>query len=140
MISTSSIRRWIDEGAKLKPYTELPGFEELVLEESYVLSIQANPSRVTFDVDLVLAPRHPSTRRRHQPSATDCFRTGCIRFSGVRRLVWEGQGAPPATDATDEPDYGHIDSFAWEDGTFLLDGDWGRMELSAAAVEVEISN
>jgi hypothetical protein len=120
----------------MRPYTDLAGFEALVLEESYVLGIRAIPGEVTFDVDLVLTPEHPA----YTPppaNVTECFRIGRIRFVGVRELVWQRQEAIPATDASGERDFGHIDSLEWDGGTFKLEGDWGRMEVSAARAEVE---
>jgi hypothetical protein len=122
----------------VKPYTDLAGFEALVLEESYVLGIQAIPGEVTFDVDLVLTIEH-SAYARPPTNETECFRVGRIRFMGVQRLIWEQQGAPPATDASGETDFGHIDSFGWDDNTFRLEGDWGRMEVYAFRVQVEIA-
>lgn len=121
----------------MKPYTDLPGFESLVLEESYVLGVEATPGALAFDLDLVLTPEHPAYA---PPPATEreCFRRGRIRFVQVRRLVWDAQGVPPATDASGEADFGHIDSLAWEGNVFTLEGDWGRMEVSAARAEVEI--
>jgi hypothetical protein len=110
----------------VKPYTDLAGFEALVLEESYVLGIQATPGAVTFDVDFVLTPEHPA----YAPSSTnetECFRVGRIRFLGVQRLLWEQQGAPPATDASGEIDFGHVDSFDWDGNNFRLEGDWDEL-------------
>jgi hypothetical protein len=121
----------------VRPYTDLPGFEALVLEESYVLAIGATPGTVTFDVELALTAEHPDYA---SPPAdeTECFRVGRVFFTDVRRLVWERQGAPAATDASGEIDFGHIDSFVWDENTFTLEGDWGRMEVSASRVDVEI--
>ena len=53
--------------------------------------------------------------------------------------MWGGQGAAPATDASGERDFGHIDSLVWEGDAFRLEGDWGRMEVSAERAELEIS-
>jgi len=117
----------------MRPYVELPGFEELVLEESYVLGIEAVPGAVTFAVDFVLTPGHPA----YAPPPEDeneSYRRGTMRFTGVKRLEWSGQGAPPATDATGEADYGHIDDLQWDDNRFELEGDWGRMVLEAERV------
>jgi hypothetical protein len=124
-------------GSSVKPYADLPGFEALVLEESYVLGIQASPGSLTLDVDLALMPEHP-LYAPPPATETECFRTGRIRFIQVRRLVWDDQGAPPATDASGDADFGHIDSLVWDGNTFKLEGDWGRMEVCAARAEVEI--
>jgi hypothetical protein len=43
------------------------------------------------------------------------------------------------TDATGERDFGHIDSFEWEDDRFLLQGDWGRLETMAEAIETSLA-
>lgn len=122
----------------MKPYTDLPAFEALILEESYVLGIEAAPSAVTFDVDLAIAPGHPDYA---PPPAheTECFRRGRIRFVDVRDLVWRGQGARPATDASGDRDFGHIDSLVWSGDAFKLEGDWGFMEVSAGRIEVDVT-
>jgi hypothetical protein len=122
----------------VRPYTDLDGFEAVVLEESYVFGIKAIPGAVTFKVEFALTPEHPAYAPPRS-GETECFRTGRVRFINVERLVWEDQGAPPATDASGEIDYGHIDSFTWDGMTFKLEGDWGRMELTAAGVEVEVA-
>jgi hypothetical protein len=122
---------------RVRPYTELPDLAEIVLEESYVLGITAEPGTVTFDIDFVLTRDH-SEYVEPSPSERECFRRGSMRLSGVRRLTWDAQGAPPATDATGEQDFGHIDSFEWEDGKFLLHGDWGRLEAEADKIETTL--
>lgn len=124
-------------GSPVRPYTDLPGFEAVVLEESYVLAIQASPGEVTFEVELALTAEHRSYVPP-RPDETECFRRGQIRFIGVRQLVWRDQGAPPAVDSSGDIDFGHIDSLEWDNHTFVLAGDWGRMELSAAWAELGI--
>jgi hypothetical protein len=124
-------------GSAMKPYTDLPGFEAVVLEKSYVLGIQATAGTLTLDVDLALTPEHP-VYAPPPATETDCFRRGRIRFVQVQRLVWDAQGAPPATDASGEVDFGHIHSLKWDGNAFKLEGDWGRIEVSAARAEVEV--
>ena len=69
----------------------------------------------------------------------DCFRRGRILFEEVLSLNWAGQGAPPAVDASEEIDYGHLDLFQWNEGTYRLQGDFGLMELYAGRVTVELA-
>lgn len=121
----------------MKPYTDIPGFGDLVLEESFVLGVCATPTRVTIDVELALTPDHPAYVPP-PPDENEAYRRGQIRFLGVRRLAWEDQGARPATDATGEIDYGHIDGLRWDGETFELEGDWGRMSLEADSAEVDV--
>jgi hypothetical protein len=122
----------------MKAYTELPGFEGLLLEESYVLDIEAHPGVLVLSMDLVLTPEHPQYSEP-LPDEQYCYRNGFIRFTGVQRLVWVDQGAPPATDATGEVDYGNIDSFEWDEVGTRLQGSWGQIELRAARSEVELA-
>ena len=122
----------------MNPYTDLDGLSEIVLEDSYVLDVLAKPGELVLDVDVVLTRRHPAYAAP-PPSEVECFRRGSLRFVGVRSLTWEDQGSPPATGASGETDYGHVDSFEWEDDRFLLSGDFGRLDLKAQALEVVLS-
>lgn len=121
----------------MKPYTDIASLRDLVLEESFVLGISATPSCVTMDVEFALTPDHPAYV---QPPSdeNETYRRGQIRFVGVRRLMWDHQGGPPATDATGAIDYGHVDDLRWEGGTFELEGDWGRMKIEAGSIEVDV--
>ncbi len=114
-------------------YTSHPQLSGFLLEESYVLDIQAGPSSVRFALDLVLTPEHPEYS---DPASGEqyCYRRGRIEFLGVRRLRWTAQGAPPARDVSGELDYGNIDFFSYSDSGYELEGSWGRMELQADAV------
>ena len=121
----------------MRSYEELNGLAEIVLEESHVLGVAAQPGELTFEVDFaltqgtrptpataerdgMLSPRHPALRRGRAP------RLG-------------RSGSPPAIDASGESDFGHIDSFEWEDGRYVINGDWGRIEATAGAVEVGLT-
>lgn len=114
-------------------YTSLPQLSGFLLEESYVLDIEARPSFVRFVLDLVLTPEHPQFADP-VPGEQYCFRRGHIEFLGVRRLLWTAQGAPPARDASGELDYGNIDLLNASDIGYELEGSWGRIELQAQEV------
>jgi hypothetical protein len=119
------------------PYTSLRGFENVYLEDSFVLGIDASPGAVDFDVDLVLTPGHPSYTPP-PPDQQHCYRRGHIRFGQVRSLTWSCQGRVPAHDASGEIDYGAIDAFSAAASTFTLEGDWGRMEVESDAPVLEL--
>jgi hypothetical protein len=128
----------LDSETPMRPYVELAGLQEIVLEESYVLGVVAGPGELSFDLDFVLTRSHPA----YAPPAAgerECFKRGTLSFRQVARLVWEDQGAPPAVDASGERDYGHIDSFEWEDGHYVLAGDFGRIEARADGIEVALT-
>ena len=128
----------IDSAPPMRPYAELPELADVVLEESYVLRISAQPGELTFDVEFALTKDHPSYAAPPS-SETECFRRGTLRFVAVRRLIWDGQGAPPAVDASGELDFGHIDSLEWDDERYVLTGDWGQIEATAGGVEVGLA-
>lgn len=121
----------------MRTYQDIPSLAAILLEESYVLDIEAHPSSVEFMVDFVLTQKH-SEYRPPNPGESYCYRRGWIRFSGVTRCLWSNQGAPPATDATGEVDFGNIDSFEWDRSGYSLEGDWGRMELIAKQIGVRL--
>jgi hypothetical protein len=120
-------------------YEELPGFATYVLEESFVLDVVAKPGVVEFRLEVVLTPEHPEYVK---PDADMylCYRDGRLVIDGVTDIRWAGQGAPPATDASGEVDYGHIDSLSFESGVFELEGDWGSMRVHAASVRVVLDS
>jgi hypothetical protein len=121
----------------MRSYTEVASLRDVVLEESYVLNICAKPGAVIFEAEFVLGEGHRAYR---EPPAdeSDCFVRGALSFSGVRSVAWESQGAPPATDASGESDYGHIDDLRWEGEVFELEGDWGRMRIVASSVDLDL--
>jgi hypothetical protein len=122
----------------VRSYTELPGLANIVLEESYVLDVRATPGELFVDVDFVLTADHPGYVAP-PPSEVECYRRGSIRFRGVESLRWEGQGRPPARDASGERDYGSIDSLGWERDHYELSGDFGEIGLRAGSVEVALA-
>ncbi|WP_433159652.1 hypothetical protein [Kribbella sp. CA-247076] len=116
-------------------YEDMPGFEHFVLEESFVLDVAAKPGSVKFRLEVVLTPDHPKYVAPG-PDSYLCYRDGRLEFDGVTELEWTGQGAPPATDASGETDYGHIDTMTWDSGLYELTGDWGQMKIWAASAQV----
>jgi hypothetical protein len=121
----------------MRPYVEIRGFEEIVLEESFVLGIEAVPASVALKMEFVLTPRH-AEYHVPKPGERECFRSGQMTFVDVTSLHWDQQGKRPARDSTGTIDYGHIDVFGWEPHLFHLEGDWGRMRISADTVTIDL--
>ncbi|MDT3399859.1 hypothetical protein RKE29_25025 [Streptomyces sp. B1866] len=113
-------------------YTNLPGFRGVYLEDSFVTDIEARPGRLSFRLDLVLTPEHP-TYLPPRPGEQHCYREAVIEFTDVRRLVWAGQGTPPATDSSGTHDYGGADSFVATGNVYRIEGDWGEIEIESEA-------
>lgn len=119
-------------------YEALKGFDSVYLEDSWILGILAEPGSVKFDVDLVLQETHPEYRT---PSDGEqhCYRAAEVVFRKVRGLEWTGQGrVRPAVDATGVIDYGSFDEFDFEGDRFILQGDFGRIEIVGEAPEIRL--
>jgi hypothetical protein len=113
-------------------YPQMDGFENVYLEDSFVLAIEATPARLVLDVELVLTPQHPA----YHPPAPDeqnCYARAAIEFRNVRDLAWTGQGTPPAQDASGAKDYGGIDALFRNGSVFHMEGDWGAIDVTSAA-------
>lgn len=124
-------------GHPVRPYTDIKGFGHVYLEDSWVLGITARPGQFELRLELVLTESHPAYAPP-LPGEQYCYRRGRLQFLGVKQLTWEDQGAPAARDASEEPDYGNIDTFAWDDQTFHLEGSWGRACVHADRAVIEL--
>lgn len=123
------------EHMSMSDYTNLDALSEIVLEESWILGVAANPGRLVFMADFVMTANHPDYAPPLPDEVFSYFR-GDMVFSAVTELTWSGQGDPPATDANGTVDWGHIDSMSHDDQLFQLEGDWGRIEVTAGAINV----
>lgn len=123
----------------MRPYTDISALRHIYLEDSWVLGIDATPGRLSFRMDLVLTPEHPEYRGA-APGEQHCYRRGELSFTGVSRLQWSAADVRPAVDASGEQDYGNIDIFEWDERAARLEGDWGQIEVSYAAVEVSLDD
>ncbi|AZP23510.1 hypothetical protein EJC51_31045 [Streptomyces aquilus] len=108
----------------------MSGFEDVYLEDSFVLGVTATPGRLCLDVDLVLTAHHPAYRPP-APGEQNCYIRARIEFPHVRSLTWTDQGTPPAVDASGEADYGGIDALFWDGSAFHLEGDWGSIDVAS---------
>jgi len=121
------------------PYTQLPGFEHVYLEDSYVLDLQINRSSVEFSLLVVLLEQH----RLYKPPTPDeqyCYRSGWLRFPNVERTEWLEKSVKPYTDATGTVDYGNIDEFFAVDRHYYIRGDWGELEIVSSPPMLQIEN
>lgn len=119
---------------------QLPPFRLLKLEESFVLAVREVENEIRFDMELVLGERHPSYRPP-RPGQEHCYRKGRMIFRGVTNVRWTNkriERADDADDAGDAGDLGKIDSFVLDAGTYKLRGPWGRLELEASSVDVDL--
>lgn len=118
-------------------YFELAGFENVYLEDSFVLDISARPGTVTVHLELVLTEQHSD----YSPPPLDeryCYRRATICFGGVRRLNWIRGERQPSRDANNEIDFGGVDQFVAEASSYSLTGDFGELVIEAERCRLEI--
>jgi hypothetical protein len=109
------------------PYSDLPGFERFYLEDSYVIDIRSSEHELALDVEAVLTPSHPDFG---EPNAGKMYRYRrvTIRFPNVRRIDWiRPLILRPTRDPDGSIDYGNIDFFMLERGSYRLGGEWGEV-------------
>jgi hypothetical protein len=116
--------------SRITPYSDLPGLEHVVLEESYVLRLAWDGHRsVTFWLDAVLTPEYPLYS---SPSADEreCFQPIEMQFD-ADSVSWRSVRLDPARDAAGEIDLGHIDSYSVRGDHHHLMGDFGEVEITS---------
>lgn len=124
---------------KQQPYWEMPGLQEIYLEDSYVLGIRAEGHELTFDMEFVLREGHtlyevPGPERQY------CYRRGRLIFRDVEATKWIERREVASRDLNGDRDLGNIDSLVNESGWFKLEGDWGNVHLRAARVEAALDS
>lgn len=120
-------------------FWQLPVFREVRLEESYVLGVRESAGEIRFDMDLALGERHASYRAPRGGSGEQgCFRRGRIVFKTVSDVVWQEKRIPTDVDPDAPADLGKIDTFVLDGATYKLRGPWGRLELRAGSLDVDV--
>jgi hypothetical protein len=126
-----------EEPMTMRPYTELPAVQHFVLEESWVVAIEAYPGRLAVTVDFVYAFDHPEIL---PPRTGELYygRVGLMEFTGVRSLNWCGQGAPPAREPDGSVSW-DVDGMTWAGTNYELSGDFGIIHVDAEAIVVRMT-
>lgn len=117
-------------------YWELPGLEQVYLEDSWVLGIQVDQQRAAFQLELVLTEDHP----RYQPPQAGeryCYAPAWLVFECAELVELQLSGAPPATDASGEQDLGNIDTLCQVEGEYVATGDWGALRVRGGRVRID---
>jgi len=121
----------------MRPYYELNDFDEVYLEDSFVLCAVASPRSVRLLVELVLRESHAA----YAPPLVGemyCYRRGEIVFEAVTDLAWKMYDRRPAIDASGTHDYGGIDLFEFEGNRYVIEGDFGRLSMEADICRLEV--
>lgn len=116
-------------------YEEQPQLAGYVLEESWVLAVDEADGNVSFTLEAALAQEHPQYRPTRDGEVNSYERVRLI-FVSPRDIVWLSRGSSPATDASGEPDWGHIDTYTYDGAVHELSGDWGAVRITGTAPTV----
>lgn len=114
----------------MEDYWNIPGFEDLCLEDSWILVASRLPTAFELTVEIVLKESHPQFARP-LPGEQYCYRKATLTFGNLRALSWSHETATRTTDASGEGDLGSFDNFSFEKDVYYIDGDIGQIRLKS---------
>lgn len=126
-------------GGYLSVYSSFSGFEDVYLEDTWVLEIQRTGNKFVFHVDLVLTSGHADYVPRLSGEQY-CYRHARIVFDDLRSLNWTGARLVAAQDSTGEFDLGTIDFLSYADSKYSIEGDFGSIVLVSSAPRIEFTD
>jgi len=108
-------------------YWQFPGFENIYLEDSYVLGIKAQGSVVEILIEAVLTENHP-LYTPPLPGEQYCYRKMTIKFPQPQQYTLVNKmRAISGIDGS--IDYGNIEEFSRNDKEYYLRGEWGEITI-----------
>jgi hypothetical protein len=108
-------------------YWQFPGFENIYLEDSYVLSINDKTS-IQILLEAVLTENH-SLYTQPLPEEQYCYRRMSVNFPHPQTYDLVLNNISPIADPDGSVDYGNIDEFFMADGKYYLTGEWGELTI-----------
>ncbi len=108
-------------------YWQLPGLENIYLEDSYVLGIKTDTS-VEFFLEVVLTENH-SLYTSPLPGERYCYRRITLKFPHPQTYNLTLNKMLPIVDPDGTWDYGNIDAFFMENEAYNLIGEWGELTV-----------
>jgi hypothetical protein len=112
----------------MREYFKIGGFENVYLEDSYVLRFQESARRLDIEVEAVLREEH-QLYQAPKPGEQYCYRKAVIRFSDADSITWVRRDFSASVDSDGKVDLGNIDYFCEDDGVYKLGGDWGEVHI-----------
>lgn len=118
-------------------YFDFPGFENIYLEDSYLLGVTEDETEIRFLLEVVLSNQHskysaPRTGEQH------CYKRGEIVFQNVTKKGWNRKSMIPIADPSGEPDFGNIDVFIQQNGVYQIAGEWGEIYITGSKPELRL--
>ena len=120
-------------------FQAFPALTGIYLEDSWILDIVVGDRELQFRLEAVLTPDH-ADYTPPLPAEQHCYRAGVLTIRSSNPITLHSSGMAPATDATGERDYGHIDSFVrGAHDSWQLEGDWGSASILNPVVLLDLS-
>ena len=127
-------------------YTEFEGgFNQIVLEESFVLNLKTTMSFVDIPMNFAINENYPLYTPPEIDPEEDpeiqpqySYRRGRIFFPNMEQVRWVSRIQPYIDPASGSVDYGAIDYFYELEGSYYLAGYWGELELVSGPPILEI--
>lgn len=109
---------------------ELAEFDQIYLEDSYVLELIENTTKIEFKLNLVLRENH---RNYTAPKEGEqyCYKQGSIVFKNPAKVTWIKKEFRPTKDPDGEIDFGNIDYFIHKQNKYFLGGEWGEVQIES---------
>lgn len=111
-------------------YSMIPALAHLYLEDSYVLGIILLGDTIEFQMEFVLIQDHPFYYDP-KPDEQYCYKRGRLKFSNIQNLKEFVRTDVKAVDAVGEVDLGNIDSFLCRNHRYVLEGEWGKLDIES---------
>lgn len=117
-------------------YDLIDGFENVYLEDSFVLKISQCEDKFEFLLEAVLREQH-ALYRSPKGGEKYCYKKCILQFTRVTSIEWLERHEVLSIDATGEQDLGNIDFLKWTPGEYHLGGDWGEVKVRSQAPHLD---
>jgi hypothetical protein len=110
-----------------RDYSELNLFQDIYLEDSYVLKIIYTGSEILFMMDFVLKENHPQYQTPKNGEKY-YYKNGVLIFNDIKIFEFCLRNVV-SIDLDGAVDIGNIDFLIWSGERYILTGDWGDLDL-----------
>lgn len=124
------------DGQEIVDYSNLSQLQDIYLEDSFVLGISTEPTKIEFSLEVVLNKNH-SLYKEPVENESYCYRNANLIFTDFDSAKWLEKNDDYFIDASGQTDYGNIDFFHIAEKGFDLSGDWGHLIVTGGTVLLE---
>lgn len=121
-------------------WTGLEIFKGIDLNDSFILGWQAEGQRLSFDIELSVWPASEYYENPKEGAYT-CYRRALLVFDQIEKCsgLLSMDDAPRSTDASGEIDYGNIDRLVVIGNRYIVEGDFGQVEVQGGDLHLEFN-